>query len=692
MMSVEKTSTGLIIREATDDVKRAVLRHFSLQNPLREFFVYCGDDPDNPSAFGGQKDVIYISSGFGKITDPVIEHMMRNVKIIPPRVGNHFEIGSTREPRSQLQKDCIAKLTTTPHSKVTIQVKPGTGKCEPYSRKIPCVNSETGYKLMGELNVGDYVFDRKGRPTRILEIFEQGEKDVYKLTFKDGRTAYCGLEHLWTFKRNTSQNWETTTLKNMIGLLDDCELSIPVCDPVNYPHQDVALTDAAINSFIDHDCIVLEYMVNDVTTRNWLLENLSAKEDLPENIQHQLQQIRYSLNYEKLDTLLIKNIEFSHKEKCRCLMVDNEEHLYLTEDFIVTHNTFIALYSISKLGLKPLIVCPTSGLKSQWIEEFINEGISPSDIATDIYNAKNKKICVITITSIENAIRDDWNRLHNAMNEAGFGIKVIDEAHLHLKGVLKFDAVCNIKHNWYLSATLGRSGDDEDRILNQSLLDADRFVGDNRYEEYQKQYVQVYLQDIYYYPTQELCDKYFRYGSKGLIKSTYYNMLMRYKGGEPFINNIISVSKRAKSLDKDGKLLILVPLLEIIDILEERIARDPYFAGQSIGIITGDVKTGEKKAMMEKDIILSTSMSAGTGIDIKNLKAVVNFDQFRSPIINEQIVGRLRDRGYECHFIDVCDYVKYAKTISNWGRQRRVLMPYYPGVKTDFKIFEPIHS
>lgn len=132
-----------------------------------------------------------------------------------------------------------------------------------------------------------------------------------------------------------------------------------------------------------------------------------------------------------------------------------------------TGKTFIALYAASKLGLKPLIVAPTSLLKNQWIDNIIELGIDKSDIATKIWDAPDKKVCVVTISSLEGAVRDDWNGLMKTMDSAGFGIKVIDEAHLHLKGILKFDALCNIKHNWYLSATLGRSDPAEDRILNR---------------------------------------------------------------------------------------------------------------------------------------------------------------------------------------------------------------------------------
>ena len=194
----------------------------------------------------------------------------------------------------------------------------------------------------------------------------------------------------------------------------------------------------------------------------------------------------------------------------------------------VRGKTFIATYAISKLGLKPLIVAPTTLLKNQWCSEFQDVGIDKNDIATNVYDAPHKKVCVVTISAIENELRDNWEGLMKVVYQAAFGIKVVDEAHLHLKGMLKFDAICNIPNNWYLSATLGRSDILEDGILNRALSDAARFVGNAKYEEYQKEYINVFFQDIYYYPSTKLCMENFRYGSKGLIKATYYRMLMNY--------------------------------------------------------------------------------------------------------------------------------------------------------------------
>jgi superfamily II DNA or RNA helicase len=343
--------------------------------------------------------------------------------------------------------------------------------------------------------------------------------------------------------------------------------------------------------------------------------------------------------------------------------------------------------------LKPLIVAPTSLLKNQWCEEFEGVGISRKDIATDIYDAPNKKVCVVTISSIENALREDWKGLMDVVARAGFGIKVVDEAHLHLKGILKFDAICNIKHNWYLSATLGRSDVLEDSILNRALSDAQRFIGNPKYEEYQKQYVNVYFQDIYYYPSNKLCSQHFKYGSKGLIKATYYNMLMDYHHGIPFINNLLYMMKIAKNnMTYDAKVLLLVPLLSIIDKAIEAMNNDPFFSQYTISGVDGSMSLSTRRQAMESDFILSTTLSMGTGVDVKNLGAVINFDQYASPIITEQIFGRLRDRGKETWYYDITDHVRQARMFMTWGVKRRMLIPYYPGSHDQMRQLPDIKS
>jgi hypothetical protein len=41
----------------------------------------------------------------------------------------------------------------------------------------------------------------------------------------------------------------------------------------------------------------------------------------------------------------IESIELAGKEECQCIMVKNDSHLYLTRDYIVTHNTYMGVYA-----------------------------------------------------------------------------------------------------------------------------------------------------------------------------------------------------------------------------------------------------------------------------------------------------------------------------------------------------------
>lgn len=50
---------------------------------------------------------------------------------------------------------------------------------------------------------------------------------------------------------------------------------------------------------------------------------------------------------ERCNRKYITRIEYHGKEECRCIMVDHPEHLYLTDDFIVTHNTVLGEFAFA---------------------------------------------------------------------------------------------------------------------------------------------------------------------------------------------------------------------------------------------------------------------------------------------------------------------------------------------------------
>lgn len=68
------------------------------------------------------------------------------------------------------------------------------GKAQPLHSKVL---TENGFKNMGDIKIGDKVFDKDGKLCNVTGIFPQGVKDNYRVTFKDGSTVECCDEHLW---------------------------------------------------------------------------------------------------------------------------------------------------------------------------------------------------------------------------------------------------------------------------------------------------------------------------------------------------------------------------------------------------------------------------------------------------------------------------------------------------------------
>jgi hypothetical protein len=139
-MKVEKTSTGLIIHQPTDEIKRKCLRYFSLSDPVREYFIYSGKDTKKVPIFGKEHDVIYITSGFLSLNDQAIRQLRPFVHTITSPDGSTVHVTMNRQPRSKLQEDCIHSIITSKSSKITIEVKPGVDHYR-HPRMVTCVKN-----------------------------------------------------------------------------------------------------------------------------------------------------------------------------------------------------------------------------------------------------------------------------------------------------------------------------------------------------------------------------------------------------------------------------------------------------------------------------------------------------------------------------------------------------------------------
>jgi len=96
---------------------------------------------------------------------------------------------------------------------VIVAGRPSMGKAQPLDAKIKTVD---GWKLMGDLHFGDRLASADGQHSMVTGIYPQGIKQIYTVTFSDGREAECCDEHLW---RVMYRDWSEPRVINTVRLI-----------------------------------------------------------------------------------------------------------------------------------------------------------------------------------------------------------------------------------------------------------------------------------------------------------------------------------------------------------------------------------------------------------------------------------------------------------------------------------------
>ena len=100
------------------------------------------------------------------------------------------------------------------------------GKAQP----LYCsVLTPEGYKKLSDISVGDTLMGCDGKEQKVLGVYPQGVRPVYRVMTNDGAITYCDEEHIWNVRSNTGNNrkagFRNMTLKEMMSKGISCPLS-----------------------------------------------------------------------------------------------------------------------------------------------------------------------------------------------------------------------------------------------------------------------------------------------------------------------------------------------------------------------------------------------------------------------------------------------------------------------------------
>lgn len=230
-------------------------------------------------------------------------------------------------------------------------------------------------KMIGNIVVGDKIYDDKGNLVEVVGVYPQGKVTTYRVVFEDGRNVICCGNHQW--RVNHGGKWHVRSLRAIAGL-DYKSMSIPVGEALNYPTAKLPVPPSAYASMLaaylggySGDMFFDKYVC-----KKFLRSSIDQKKDFIENFirsfrnvvtgEEELMLSHIDMDvinfvqrmfwasgwYAKLEgnklilsrnrkELKIRSISIYGKEHATCITVDNDSHLFLTTNYIVTHNTAI---------------------------------------------------------------------------------------------------------------------------------------------------------------------------------------------------------------------------------------------------------------------------------------------------------------------------------------------------------------
>lgn len=374
--------------------------------------------------------------------------------------------------------------------------------------------------------------------------------------------------------------------------------------------------------------------------------------------------------------LKIVSVEYSRHAVSKCIAIDHPDKLYVINDFIVTHNTVTSLVTASKIG-KRLAVFVLGRYMDKWVDDIQKTyDISKKEICVIRGNSslldashwvsggslsdRNElpKVFIISINTIsvwakhycdnphDPTLEAYGCQLYEFINELGIGTVIFDEVHQHLYAVYRILCFMNVDWAISLSATLLSKDMIIDRVQHAMFPRHARFE-EIKMEKYINCYACSYQVQHFANARIQIAD----YGSTRYSHTAFETSLLKHKTiGKQYIDMIVKLVRDTyhDRYMKDDKCIVFVAMANTAAEVKQAIKHDDLLKSYDTRTY---LESDPYENAMEPDIIVSTVLSAGTALDIPNLRVAIMTISVDSPVSNLQTLGRLRKlKDRDVHF------------------------------------------